>query len=344
MTVQQNLDAIAVPDNWDLLDQLAAEAGEQVFTLFTGSGDMLRFQAVRPLYEVLEPMGHQDRLTLFLRSTGGIAEVPWKIVSLLREYAKHLTIIVPDIAHSGATHITLAADTLIMTELATLSSVDPTRRHPLLPKDKEDNPIPMSVQDLKHCVEFIKGQLGKDYSGAEIAAIIGELFNHVHPLALGAIEQSAELSKLVTRKVLATRQQALSPEQVEKIVEQLAGKYYSHVFPISRTDVERDLGLKVTAPSGSLKAAMEALLGYYEREDKHVGDGKLNGVAVRFVRSTFIDSQNVRKVCYAFIDPKGEVVGNHWKTIRRSVAAHGASGATSRGAPTGTQPASQPSP
>lgn len=343
MTIQQTLEAIPVAENWDLLDRLSAEVHGSVVTLFTGTGDMLRFQAVRPFHEVLESVGKQERLTLVLRSTGGITEVPWKLVSLLREYTKHLAIAVPDIAHSGATHITLAADTLMMTERATLSSVDPTRRHPLLPQDKEGNPIPMSVQDLKHCVEFIKGQLGKDYSGAEIATIIGELFNHVHPLALGAIEQSAELSKLVTRKVLATRQEALPAEQVEKIVEQLAGKYFSHVFPISRSDVEGDLGLKVVSPSASLKAAMETLLGYYERENIQVGEGKLNNIAVRFMRSVFIESPNLRKVCYAFISPNGEVIGDHWKSIGRSVVPHGGPGAIEGAAPTGTRPTPQSS-
>lgn len=311
----QALQSIPVGDNWSLLDDLSQELKMPVLALYIGEGYMLQPALLRPFYEVLESIGRTESLGLFLRSTGGITEVPWKIVSLLREYSKNLTILVPEVAHSGATHITLAADTLIMTELSTLSSVDPTRRHPLLPKDKDGDPIPASVQDLKHCVTFIKEQLGKDHTGSDVATIIKELFGHVHPLALGAIEQSAELSKIVTRKVLATRRENLSTEHVEKIVEQLAGKYFSHVFPISREDVRRDLGLTVTDPSAGLKAKMEALLRYYENEAKPVGTGKMDSIDVRLVRAVFIESSQLRKVGYACADLKNNALAILWKTI-----------------------------
>ena len=317
MPIAQALQSIPVVDNWILLDELSQEVKMPVLALYIGEGYMLQPALLRPLYEVLESIAKGESLALFLRSTGGITEVPWKIVSLLREYSQNLTILVPEIAHSGATHITLAADTLIMTELATLSSVDPTRRHPLLPKDKDGDPIPASVQDLKHCVAFVKEQLGKDHTGSDVATIIEELFGHVHPLALGAIEQSAELSKMITRKVLATRREKLSAEHVEKIVELLAGKYFSHVFPISRDDVRKDLDLKVTEPSPSIKKRMEALLGYYENEANPVGTGKMDGVDARLIRSVFIESAQLRKVGYACVDSKNNALGILWKTISR---------------------------
>lgn len=223
-----------------------------------------------PLEQLLSHTGKIPKLDLFLRCTGGITEVPWRIVSLLREFTDKLGVIVPRIALSGATHIAISADELIMTPFSVLGSVDPTRRHPLLPKDAADNPIPVSVEDLKHCIEFIREQLGESYHDQDLAAIISELFKYINPLAIGAVEQSYKLSKLITRKCLKSRKEQLSEKKIEKIVEQLAGEYYSHSFPISRSEVENDLGLSVTRPDGELSKLILDLENYYIEQFKKI--------------------------------------------------------------------------
>ncbi len=328
--IQQALQNVPVPENWKLIDDLEQALGAPIIALYIGEGGMLRPELYRPFSELLESIGNQKVLGLFLRSTGGITEVPWKLVSLLREYTDELKILVPDVAHSGATHIALAGDSLIMTELATLSSVDPTRRHPLLPKDKDGNPTPMSVEDLKHCVDFVRRHLGESHQGSDMAAVISELFRQVHPLSLGAIEQSAELSKLITRKVLGTRRSQLPPEQVEQIVEQLAGKYFSHSFPISRSDARNDLGLPVTEPGPELKQRMEGLVRYYEGESRVVNkqaviSGKPGTVVVQ---AYFVDTARLRRIGYGVVDGAGETVAITWKSIQR-----GGPNAPSGGAP-----------
>lgn len=211
-------------------------------------GAQLQPTVIGALEHILRSLGHVPRLDLFLISTGGMAEVPYRIVSLLREFADSLGIIVPRMALSGATHIAIAGDELVMTPFSCLGSVDPKRMHPLLPPDKDGNPIPTSVQELKHCVEFISDQLGDESTSHDLALIIGELFQHINPLAIGAMEQSYHLSRLITEKVLRKRKEPLEDEHIKKIVDALAGKYFSHSFLISRTDVETDLGLTVTRP------------------------------------------------------------------------------------------------
>ena len=198
-----------------------------------------------------------------MKSTGGRAEVPWRIVALIREHSEHLSVLIPDFALSGATHIAIAADELIMSPFSVLGSVDPTRSHPLLPKDINGNPIAISVEDLKHCITFIKAQLGESYPEQDLALIISELFKYINPLALGALEQSYNLSKLITRKCLRSRKTQLTEEHVEIIVEKLAGGYFSHSFLISRADVESDLGLPVTKPEDELIQLMSNLDVYY---------------------------------------------------------------------------------
>jgi hypothetical protein len=231
---------------------------------------MLAPAVLIPLERTLSQLGKVPRLDLFLRSAGGIAEVPWRVVSLLREASDKLGVIVSRIALSGATHIAIAADELVMTPYSVLGSVDPKRNHPLLPKDADDRPIPTSVEDLKHCIRFISEQLGDSYPKQNLALIISELFKYINPLAIGALEQSYNLSKLITRKSLKTRKEPLKEDHIEKIVDQLAGKYYSHSFHISRSEVESDLGLPVTKPDAELSNLIADLDNYYTEQFKKI--------------------------------------------------------------------------
>lgn len=216
-----------------------------------------------PLSTLLSNMGKVKKLDLFLKSTGGITEIPWRIVTLLREFTDELAVMVPSIALSGATHIAIAADELIMSPFSVLGSVDPTRSHPLLPKDASGKPIPISVEDLKHCIGFVRTELGESYPQQNLGLIISELFKYINPLALGALEQSYDLSKLITRKCLRSHNRQLDEEQIEKIVELLASGYCSHAFLISRSEVENELGLPVTKPDNELIQLMKSLEDYY---------------------------------------------------------------------------------
>lgn len=231
---------------------------------------MLRPPLLGPLSDLLLNLGKVKKLDLLLRSSGGQTEIPWRIVTLLREFSDEFSVIVPSIALSGATHISIASDEIIMSSLAVLGSVDPTRSHPLLPKDSAGNPILISVEDLKHCIKFVRVQLEESYPQQNLALIISELFKYINPLALGALEQSYNLSKLITSKCLRTRNNKLDDKHIEQIVEQLAGGYFSHSFLISRSEVESDLGLPVTKPDNELEQLMFALEKHYLQQFNNI--------------------------------------------------------------------------
>ena len=84
-------------------------------------------------------------------------------------------------------------------------------------------PIPISVEDLRHCIRFIREQLEESYQKQNLALIISELFKYINPLAIGALEQSYNLSKLITRKSLGSRNVKLEDTQIEKIVLRVSG-------------------------------------------------------------------------------------------------------------------------
>lgn len=280
--------------NSDLISKIRSTRNNNQFvSLVLMDGVQLMPGMILPLFEVLKQIGKTEHLDVFLYTTGGATEVPWRIVSLIREFCKEFTAIIPFIALSAGTHIALGADQLLMSEISTLGPVDPTTAHALLPRDKNDQPIPVSVEDLKNCIKFIVQQLkdqDKDlkYTPTDMTNIVNKLFEHIEPLAIGAVERAYGLSRLVTRKVLETH---LDPSKDEKkikaIVNKIGGEYFSHSFPITRRDVEQELELKVEKPDADLFGKIWALYEYY--------------------RGAFSRTQNLQ-MNFEQKDPKGAII------------------------------------
>lgn len=298
-----------------LLEAIAAQRKASVMALalvdFLPASPMLAGDIARYVEPLIAEIGKVKKLDLVLRSTGGVAEIPWRIVSVLRCFCDELEVIVPRSAMSGATHIAIGADNLVMTPFSVLGSVDPTRNHPLLPRDPQGNPTPASVQDLRHCLEFLKKNVPKK---EQLGELVGQLFSHVHPLAIGAIEQSYELSRLITRKVLATRRKKLAPKHVEEIVEQLAGKYFSHGYPISRAEVESDLRLPMTKaePGDTLFTAIEALNSHYDTIFERQVPVAGGPVPLTFRVAGFLETPTSSRILCQVFGPNGQVLGGAW--------------------------------
>jgi len=272
--LKMNLDPIVnnvrLKANKNLISQIrTARKNNQFVAMVLTDGVQLRPEMVLPLFEVLQNIGKTDHLDLFLYTTGGATEVPWRIVSLIREFCSDFTAIIPFIALSAGTHIALGANQILMSEISTLGPVDPTTRHALLPKDDNKQPIPVSVEDLKNCIKFIVQQLkdqGEElkYTPADMTNIVSELFKHIEPLAIGAVERAYGLSRLVTRKVLETHLDPIKDkEKIDEVVKKIGGEYFSHSFPITRRDVEQELKLKVEKPDADLFRKIWSLYEYY---------------------------------------------------------------------------------
>jgi ClpP class serine protease len=71
---------------------------------------------------------------LFIHSNGGSGTVPWRIVSLIREYTKNFAVLVPHHAFSAATLVALGADKIIMHKMGCLGPIDPSVANAFNPK------------------------------------------------------------------------------------------------------------------------------------------------------------------------------------------------------------------
>lgn len=64
-------------------------------------------------------------IDLFISSDGGDSIVPWRLMTLLREYAETVDVLVPHRAFSAATLTALGANTIVMHPMGMLGPIDP---------------------------------------------------------------------------------------------------------------------------------------------------------------------------------------------------------------------------
>lgn len=263
----------SAPDEKTILDgllvQLEQTRGSRVLVYWTSDVARISDSAIIPLFDQLTAIGKCPKFDLFLRTNGGDTEVPWRIVSLIREFCDDFNVLVPHRAASSGTLTAMGANNIVMTRLGVLGPIDPSRSHPLLPK-REGAPEaePISVQDMRHAMQFIREAAGTEsatipYTPDALAQIFTALFDKIHPLAIGAIEQSYALSKLVGAQCLSTHMnRETEAAQIKSIVDTLCDDYKSHQYPISRAEARR-VGLKVQDATEPEETAMMDLFRFY---------------------------------------------------------------------------------
>src|SRR5207253_9880947 len=125
------------------------------------------------------------KLDVFLVSNGGSGTVPWRLISLFREFAKSIGVLIPYRAYSAASLLALGADEIVMHPFAELGPIDPTVSNEFNPKeDGTGRSLGISVEDVKAYVNFIKNTVGITHED-ELIKAIEVLAKKVHPLALG---------------------------------------------------------------------------------------------------------------------------------------------------------------
>jgi hypothetical protein len=302
----------------DVIRQIERTRGSRVFVYWTSPLAKMADGSVPPLYDQLSAAGPIDHLDLVLHTGGGDTEIPWRMVSLIREFAKKFSVIIPHRAASAGTVLALGADEIIMTKLAVLGPIDPSRGHPLLPAPPGGNPEPVSVQDMRHAMQFIReaGQVNAEfvYTPEAMAQIFTALFDKLHPLAIGAIEQAYALSKLVATRCLETHMKGRTAKaDIEHIVDKLCDDYKSHQYQIPRCEA-KGIPLKVKDAPKRLEDQVMKLYRHYVARPM-VPPNLVPGLRYK-AHIAWLDSTGMQLRCEAEqqLTPDGQVlpVGDRW--------------------------------
>jgi hypothetical protein len=189
------------------------------------------------LYEVLEHIGKQETMYLFIKSGGGNGQAALRIVNLLRQYCQRLVALLPLECASAATMIALGADEILMGPMAYLTAVDTSLTHSLSPVDRDNDRVSVSLDELTRVLRLWRAEQADSKENPYKA-----LFNYVHPLVIGAVDRAESLSIMLCRELLGYHM--ADETLVNQVANALNAKYPSHNYPILFEEAQK-IGLKV---------------------------------------------------------------------------------------------------
>ncbi len=201
-------------------------------------------------------------LDLFLYSSGGETSVPWRLVSLFREFASEFHVIVPYTAMSAATMICLGADTIVMGRKGELGPIDPSMRDPAILKIDGKDPL-IGVEDVSSYVAFVRERC-KVFRPELVSRAVEQLASQLGPIGLGKLNRQHAYIRLVGEKLLKARRKS-DPSAIKRILRSLIEEVSFHGHAISRKEAKQ-LGLHVVNPGGPVEESIWTLYRAYETD------------------------------------------------------------------------------
>ena len=263
-------------DTKSLIQQIEKARNSRVITYLTSDrpgpiNARVAMDIIPIISKQLQTIGKTQNIDLFLYSAGGDTMVPWRLVSMIREYCDKFSVLIPYKAHSAATMIALGADEIIMSDLSELSPIDPSTANVFNPSDPQNpqNKIPISVEDVMAYFDLAKNKFGikNDEQLATIFNKFVESNPQIHPLALGNVNRIHNLIRILAKRLLKSHKSPLKDDEIEKIVDYFTEKLYSHQYFIGRKEAKEDLGLKnVQYADNELSKTMTDLYEEYKNE------------------------------------------------------------------------------
>jgi hypothetical protein len=253
----------------DSIKRIEQARKSRVLVYFTGDRQGIPSRvaedAVLPLYRHLLALESGERgigkIDLFLYTRGGDVGVPWRIVTMIREFASEFAALVPYRAHSAGTMIALGADRIIMGKKAELSPIDPSLYRATMGESTAPPPE-VSVEDVSSYVSFMRDR-AKITDQTALAQVISQLANQLTPLTLGSVNRQYSHIRLVASKLLISRKRKIEESTIATIIDALTEKMYSHGHAIGRKEAQ-ELGLPVERPSKEIELLMWDLYQEYE--------------------------------------------------------------------------------
>lgn len=220
-----------------IIRELNKKLGAMLITYFNNPRGSVCHDDVLALFELLEKIGRQKEIYLFIKSSGGNGQASLRLVNLLRQYCEKVIALIPLECASAATMISLGANEIYMGPMAYLTPVDTSLTHALSPIDRDNDRVSVSLDELTRVVRLWQSQKSDNAENP-----YQQLFQHVHPLVIGAVDRAESLSIMLCKELLAYH---ITDEKTqEKIANALNAKYPSHGYPILFEEAKR-VGLKV---------------------------------------------------------------------------------------------------
>lgn len=240
------------PVLFEATQRLVEKIGEQVegtfLTYWTSENGAICSNDVQAMYEALRASNPERHITLFVKSDGGDGQSALRIIHLLRQQARKLTVLAPLSCASAATMLALGADEIRMGPLAFLTPIDTSLEHALGPVDARNEISFVGQDEMQRIISlWEKHSRGTDVNPFQ------EIFKYVHPLVLGSVDRATSLSIRLCTEIL--RYHIEDEKEAQRIATALNSDYPAHEYPITPREARR-LGLKVLEMDESLNAML----------------------------------------------------------------------------------------
>jgi len=221
-----------------LLKKIQPKVDGVLLTYWTSTSGSVCDNDVLALQELLQDLGPQRQVTLVVKSDGGSGMAALRMVHLLRQYTRRLTLLAPLNCASAATMLALGADRIGMGPLSYLTAVDTSLEHDLSPVDHTNNLVAVSNDEVERVIRLWKESAGRSTTVNPYQ----ELYKYLQPLVIGALDRASSLSLMLCREILGYHMK--DKAKADRISRQLNSSYPAHQYPITSREARR-LGLDV---------------------------------------------------------------------------------------------------
>jgi hypothetical protein len=250
-----------------VLNRIQRKVDGTFLTYWTSTSGSVCDNDVMALHAILKARGPQNRIALLVKSDGGSGMASLRLVHLLRQYAKKLTVIAPLNCASAATMLALGADAIQMGPLSYLTAVDTSLEHDLSPLDHTNQLVPVSNDEVDRVIRLWRETVGRRGDGVNPYQ---ELYKYLHPLVIGALDRASSLSLMLCREILGYHMK--DARKAQRIARQLNSSYPAHQYPITSREAKR-LGLNVREIPKDLEPLLQELnLLYSEMGQRAITD------------------------------------------------------------------------
>lgn len=194
---------------------------------------------LEPLARHLEAIDEPRRLSLFLRTGGGDTTTSFNIVNLIKQYVEEFELIIPTVAHSAGTLLSLGASRLLMTKQASLSPFDPSVRN-----ERMNDGMNISWRDMNYFMSSASGNSSINKTGSKAEPLNALMESRVHPLLIGHAERTVSQIKTYAPLLIGNK----STHPPEEIIHHFLESNTHHNYRFYRDEVEQ-IGLPVLHPT-----------------------------------------------------------------------------------------------
>lgn len=236
-----------------------------VTSLRPGMNVQMAGDAIRPFIDQIEAISKDYKtIDVLIISNGGDPITSLRIMGLLRERFDHVAVLLPYVAYSAATILSLGADEIVMHQYSNLGPVDPQMTVSHRDASGKTENLQFGAEDIVNFIDFIKSDVGVS-DQQHLMSATQPLINQVGALSIGSAKRSQRLSLALSEKMLSSH--IADPGKVSTIAKALNSSYYHHGYAVGRKEAV-EIGLPIVNPSEELEKLLWNIWIDYEKEMK----------------------------------------------------------------------------